>query len=432
MSAAAESVLGGILLGGKDAFWRVADVVTPDDFPSAWLASAYRVCGEVARSSADLDVVTVCEAMERAGAKDAYRISEFAGRTPGATNIRAYAELVKSDAIARRVRAICADGAKSGDVATVQASLTALLSSQPAHAVPAADALNRMWAGVMARYDAGDALSGLETGYPLLDEMTGGLQPGRVYGIGARAKMGKTLLTMNICAHVALAGHPVAVWSLEMSDDELMQRMACAVGGIPSMLLQRPTLLDKTSDYWGRLTLAIKRLKEAPLRVSDRMDVTIEQIEAQARQMHANGNLALLCIDYLGLIRMPKMDRHDLSIAHVTRRVKIIAKELRIPVLLVFQLNRGSEQGSSVRHPRPSDARDSGAIEQDLDAMLLLHRPSYYDKSAAPGLRLDLSIQRNGPTGLIRLEDESACCRFTAGTHEWKDAKAVGGRDDDL
>lgn len=432
MSAAAESVLGGILLGGKDAFWRVADVVTPDDFPSAWLASAYRVCGEVARSPADLDVVTVCEAMERAGAKDVYRVSEFASRTPGAANVRAYAEIVKSDAIARRVRAICADGAKSGDVATVQASLTALLSAQPAHAVPAADALNRMWEGVMARYDAGDALAGLETGYPLLDEMTGGLQPGRVYGIGARAKMGKTLLAMNICAHVALAGHPVAVWSLEMSDDELMQRMACAIGGIPSMLLQRPKLLDKTDDYWGRLTLAIKRLKEAPLRVSDRMDVTIEQIEAQARQMHANGNLALLCIDYLGLIRMPKMDRHDLSIAHVTRRVKIIAKELRIPVILVFQLNRGSEQGGSVRHPRPSDARDSGAIEQDLDAMLLLHRPSYYDKNAERGLRLDLAIQRNGPTGLIRLEDESACCRFTAGTHEWKDAKAGAGRDDDL
>jgi replicative DNA helicase len=115
--------------------------------------------------------------------------------------------------------------------------------------------------------------------------------------------------------------------------------------------------------------------------------------------MHACGQLDLLCIDYLGLLRMPKMDRHDLAIAHVTRRVKIIAKELRIPVLLVFQLNRGSEHGQAVRPPRPSDARDSGAIEQDLDAMLLLHRPSYYDKRAKPGLRLDLALQRNGRPG---------------------------------
>jgi replicative DNA helicase len=169
------------------------------------------------------------------------------------------------------------------------------------------------------------------------------------------------------------------------------------------------------------------------LYVSDRTDVTIEQIESQARQMKASGQMELLCIDYLGLLRMPKMDRHDLSVAHVTRRVKIIAKELRIPVLLVFQLNRGSENGMQVRAPRPSDARDSGAIEQDLDAMFLLHRPSYYDKAAPKGLRLDLALQRNGQTGLIRMQDELHCCRFTGGKDEWVDPKtSSGGRDDDL
>jgi replicative DNA helicase len=430
---AAQSVIGAITLGGKDAYWRVADLIKPDDFADRWSADVFRIMGEIARSSAELDVITICSEMERQGIADQHEVIDCAGHTPGWSAVRTYAELVRSDATQRRVRAICAEGAKTGDVATVQAALSSLLNAQPAHAVLAADALNRMWKGVMARYEAGDTFSGLLTGIPLLDEWTGGLQPGRVYGIGARAKMGKTVLAMGICAHAALAGKSVGVWSLEMSDEELMQRMACAAAGVRSVLLQRPKLLDEDDTAMSKLHAAIKALKAAPLRISDRTDVTIEEIEAQARQMHACGQLDLLCIDYLGLLRMPKMDRHDLAIAHVTRRIKIIAKELRIPVLLVFQLNRGSEHGQAVRPPRPSDARDSGAIEQDLDAMLLLHRPSYYDKRAKPGLRLDLALQRNGPTGLIHMNDDLACCRFTGGGQEWTDEVASkGGRDDEL
>jgi replicative DNA helicase len=332
------------------------------------------------------------------------------------------------------VRAICSEGAKTGDVATVQGALTSLLNGQPTSAVHASVAVRAMWDDVVVRHQAGDEMTGIPTGIPLVDEWTGGLQPGRVYGVGARAKMGKTVLAMGICAYAALEKKiPTAVWSLEMTKEELMQRMACAASGVPAMALQRPRLLDSIDEGWSMLTSAIGRLNQAPLYVSDRTDVTIEQIESQARQMKASGQMELLCIDYLGLLRMPKMDRHDLSVAHVTRRVKIIAKELRIPVLLVFQLNRGSENGMQVRPPRPSDARDSGAIEQDLDAMFLLHRPSYYDKAAPKGLRLDLALQRNGQTGLIEMRDELHCCRFVGGDREWTDlTPSRGGRDDDL
>ena len=432
MSAAAENVLGAILLGGRDAYWQVADILQADAFPTPALAGLYRILGEVARSQADLDAVLVGEEAERQGVMGFSEVVGLASNTHSAANVRGYAERVQDAALERRFRAICAAGAKTGDRATVQAEMAALLSSQPASAVHASAAIKRMWESTMARYDAGDALMGLQTGFPLIDEMTGGLQPGRVYGIGARAKMGKTVLAMNICANVACPPlgrdgnplyepRPVAVWSLEMSDEELMQRMVCARAGVPSVRLQRPRLMDSAEEETARLTVAIRDLRSAPLMLSDRTDVTIEQIEAQARQLRAAGQLDLLCIDYLGLMRLPKADRHDLAIAHATRRVKIIAKELRIPVILVFQLNRGSEQGQAVRPPRPSDARDSGAIEQDLDAMFLLHRPSYYDKSAGKGLRLDLAIQRNGPTGLIRMEEELHACRFTGGTQEWVD-----------
>lgn len=432
MSAAAENVIGGVLIGGKDAYWRIADLLTPEDFPNPRLANLFRICGEVARSSANLDVFTVGDDAERQGVSAVADVIGIASATNSAANIRGHAELVKSAAVARRVKAICSEGAKSGDVATVQAELSALLSGQPAHAKHAGEVLKRMWDDVLARYSAGDEMTGISTGFPAIDEMTGGLQPGRVYGIGARAKMGKTILAMNICTNLALAGHPVAIWSLEMGDTELMQRMSCAVADVPSVVMQRPRLLDKIEGSTERLKVAVQRLRDAPLHISDRTDVSIEEVEAQARQMHASGHCSVLCIDYLGLLKLPKKDRHDLAIAHMTRRVKIIAKELKIPVILVFQLNRGSETGAQVRPPRPSDARDSGSIEQDLDAMFLLHRPRYYDKNAESGLRLDLALQRNGPTGLIRLEDELDRCRFVPSSHKWSDKKSHGGRDDDL
>ena len=179
MSAAAENVIGGIIIGGRDAYWRVADVLTPQDFRDPGLCSLFLMLGEIAKSSVELDVITVMEEAERQGVMSASRVGEIAANTASAANIRSHAEVVKAAAMTRRVRAICAEGAKTGDVATVQAALTALLSSQTSSVVHAGIALQRMWDGVMARYESGDAISGLQTGFPLIDEMTGGLQPGR-------------------------------------------------------------------------------------------------------------------------------------------------------------------------------------------------------------------------------------------------------------
>lgn len=444
MSVAAENVLGGIILGGRDVYWQVADMLKPEDFKDRRHGLVYRLIADMVKGASDVDVVTVGEEAERQGVVGGDFITDLACNTASYANIRAYAEIVASDALSRRFKIVCAEGAKTGDMATTQADLSALLTSQPAHALRASDAVKRMWADVMERYNSGDKMRGLQTGFPEIDELTGGLQPGRVYGIGARAKMGKTILAMNICGNVACPptdskGQPkwepksVAVWSLEMGDTELMQRMTCAMSGVRSIYFEKPHLFDHDDEVMPKLHSASARLRDANLWVSERTDVTIEQIEAQARQMKAQGNLDLLCIDYLGLLKLPKSDRHDLAIAHMTRRVKIIAKELRIPVILVFQLSRSSEKsGSQVRPPRPSDARDSGSIEQDLDAMFLLHRPNYYDKSAKSGLRLDLAIQRNGPTGLMELEDQLEFCRFLPTGRAWVDSQGAQGPYDDL
>lgn len=429
MSIAALQVLGGIAHAGKDAYWQVADLLTPEDFPTPTLGNIYRLCGELDA----FDFMLLAEEAEKRGVCSAAEVIDLAKSTASAANIRSWAERIRDGSMDRRFRQICRQGEESGDIAATQTAINDLLADKPAHAVPLKDAMRRMWDSLQARYDAGNALAGLPTGFPLLDEMTGGLQPKRVYGIAARVKMGKTILAMNICAHNALAGKHVAVWSLEMSEEELAQRMACAESGTPNRYLQSPKLFDENPEAMAGLYAGMKRLRDAPMVVNDRMGVSVEEIEAEARMMHAKGVLDLLCIDHLGLVKMPKADRHDLAVGHVTRRCKAIAKELAIPVLLVLQLNRGNESGAQVRPPRVSDARDSGNIEQDLDAMFLLHRPSYYDKNAPKGCRLDVGMQRNGPTGLIHLHDELDRCRFTGGAEPWAEDKAVvGGRDDSL
>ena len=236
--------------------------------------------------------------------------------------------------------------------------------------------------------------------------------------------MGKSILAWQIAAHVAVIGRQkVAGFSLEMGADELMQRMSCCIGGVDSRGLLRPKLM--TDMEWTLLSNGMKRLADSPLVLSERMDLTIDQIEAQARQASPR----LIVIDYLQLIEQPKLETEAVRLAYITRRIKKLAKDCDCPVIEVFQVNRGNETGV-VRKPRPSDARGSGTIEQDCDAMLLLHRPSYYDQSAPKGLALELALQRNGPTGEMWLADDLAKCRFLPTGQ--KPPEMQTGADDDL
>ena len=197
-----------------------------------------------------------------------------------------------------------------------------------------------------------------------------------------------------------------------------MQRMACALSGVRSYGLLNPRSME--SDEWTRLTVAMKQLREAPLFLSDRMDMSIEQIAAHTRQARPE----LVVLDYLQLVEPPKMANRTDQLEYITRRVKKMAKD-GPPVIQVFQVNRGSETTQNPGPPMPSNARGSGTIEQDCDAMLLLHRPSYYDKqNAQKGLRLDLALQRNGPTGVIRMEDDLERCRFLPSDRDWTDPKS--------
>jgi replicative DNA helicase len=423
MSASEQNVLGAVLLD-PSAYWRVADLLTADHFTIDGHAAIWKAFGTLNDAGRPIDAFTVMEATNWAD-NDPY-IFKLASDTPSAANVRAYAESVRLSATTRRVRLAGERIAAQGDLTEAQSLIASISDDQPGRLVTAKEAAGAMWKGVMARWEAKEEMSGLLTGIPQLDAMTGGLQPGRVYALGARAKMGKSILAWQIAAHVAVnLGQRVAGFSLEMSMDELMQRMACALAGVRSVGLLRPKAME--DHEWSQLSVAMADLKASPLLLSERMDLTIEQIEAHARQAKP----ALVVIDYLQLIEQPRLENEAARLGFLTRRIKKLAKECDVPVIEVFQVNRGNEAGA-IRPPRPSDARGSGTIEQDCDAMFLLHRPNYYDKTESPGLRLDVALQRNGPTGLIRMEDDLERCRFLPSDREWSEPRPSSKRDDDL
>lgn len=422
MTVPEQNVLGAVLLD-PSAYFRVSDLLKPDDFTSDGHRAIWAAFGKLHAAERPIDPFTVMEATSWQD-NDPY-IFRLASDTPSAANVRAYAESVKAESTRRRTRLAGERISARGDIAEAQTLIGQILDDQPGRMITADEAAGAMWKGVVARYDREDEATGLLTGIPKLDAMTGGLQPGRVYAMGARAKMGKSLLAWQIAAHVAVrTGKRVAGFSLEMSTDELMQRMACALAGVRSYGLLNPKSMD--NEEWSRLTVAMADLRAAPLLLSDRMDLTIDQIEAQSRQAKAD----LVVIDYLQLIEQPGFGSEAERLAYITRRIKKLAKSCDAPVIEVFQVNRGNETTQNPGPPMPSNARGSGTIEQDCDAMLLLHRPGYYDKKT-PGLRLDLALQRNGPTGLIRMECDLEKCRFLPSQDEWQDAK-TGGTGDGL
>lgn len=415
--AKAERALLHCLVTVPQSWWRVAGKVEAKHIAAPALRHLFQLVGEVIERNSAADLVEVLEAAEGAGDEIRDAASDVSSEYAAAANVEHYAALVRDASTKRELqaagRAILEAATEAGPaaeaVASAQQALASVMGSQPARWVSAKDAVKQVAKELIRRYQA-EGTSALPTGFPDLDALVQ-LEGGRVYGIGARPKIGKSVLAANIAAHLAIdLGKHVAIWTGEMPVREYMGRIIAHRGCIPLSQMAHPRGMDE--EVFARFTRLSADLQSAPIQISDDTDVTIEAIEARARSLKAQGELDLLVIDYLGLLKLPKADRQDLAIGHITRRTKIIAKELDVPVILVFQLSRASETGSNVRPPRPSDARDSGNIEQDLDVMLLLHRWSAYDQNADKGLRLEVALNRSGPSGLVRLDDRLSTASF--------------------
>ena len=255
---------------------------------------------------------------------------------------------------------------------------------------------------------------GVETGFFELDDMMNGLQNGEMVIVAARPSMGKTALAMNIIEHVAADGLlPCAVFSLEMSKQQLAQRMLCSRGSIDAHKLRKGML---QSHEYAHLANVVGELAKAPIWVDDSPGLTPLDLRAKCRRLKLQHDIKLVMIDYMQLMDNPGVESRQQQISEISRAIKAVARELNVPVIALSQLNRASE-GRDGHRPRMSDLRESGSIEQDADVVMLLHREDYY-KMTEPDFQPDniaeiiIAKQRNGPTGTVKLTFLNKATRF--------------------
>jgi replicative DNA helicase len=255
-------------------------------------------------------------------------------------------------------------------------------------------------------------LTGVATGYTDLDRMTAGLQPGDLVIVAGRPSMGKTTLALNIAENAAIAGNtPVAVFSMEMSREQLSMRMISSLGRVDQSHLRTGMFGD---EDWARINSAIAQMKAAPVYIDDSGALTPTEVRARARRLSRERGLGLIVIDYLQLMQVPgTKENRATEISEISRSLKALAKELKLPVIALSQLNRSVEQRTD-KKPVMSDLRESGAIEQDADVIILIYREEVYDPDTPRKGIADIIIakQRNGPTGEVHLTFLGKYTRF--------------------
>lgn len=421
---AEQGVLGSILLD-NDALHDVAGLLEAGDFWRDVHQVLYRAIVGLYEAGQPADAVTVTAELERRGESDRVDVdylAEVIQGVPHAANAVYHAQIVREKAVARRLIAGCTEtiqecyAAQQTAAELVDAAerrVFAVADSQVQNDVAvAADVAPETLRRIFSRAEGGHALTGLATGFEALDAMTSGLQPEQLVIVAARPSMGKTAFALNVAEHAALGlGRPVLVVSLEMGRHELMERTLCSRAHVDGSRVRSGRGLGR--DDRGKLTRAYERIVAAPLVIDDAPSRSVLQIMAAARRMKSRRGLSLIVVDYIQLVDTePGRDNRQEQVAKISRRLKALAREVECPVVALSQLNRMVEAREDKR-PRMADLRESGAIEQDADLVLLLHRPEYYDPDDQPGVaELIVAKNRNGATGTVRLAFRRRQTRF--------------------
>ncbi len=352
---------------------------------------------------------------------------EIAESVPHAVSAPYYANIVSDKALIRRL--IDAAGKILHDAHTSSESAQHILdvseqaifklreSRTSDDAVKLNDLLQELYTQIESR--EGQHLTGLDTGFTLLNELTSGLQASEMIVVAGRPSMGKTAFALNIAEHIAVSmNQPVAFFSLEMSKQQLAQRLLCSRSGIDAHKLRRNIL---SGDDFALLATTMGQLSEAPLYIDDTPGLSLLALRAKSRRMAARFEVKCIFVDYMQLMNAPGSESRQQEVSFISRGIKALARELNMPIICLSQLNRAAE-GREDHRPRMSDLRESGAIEQDADAVMMLHREEYYHGSNPDwaeqnpdkvGLaELVLAKQRNGPTGNVPLQFNAATTRF--------------------
>lgn len=429
---AEQGILCSILLSPTNSLNECIERITPEHFHNPGHRILYDMMVELWRKSLPIDIITLTGALQDKKQIDAVGgpayLVQLQTIIPTAANLNFYLEIIREKYLLREVIRTCTECVsgcyETQDevdmlVDTVEQKIFAISQSRyQARVRSMKDMVMDAIESIETLYDNRGGITGLATGFIDLDRMTSGLHGSEMIVIAARPSMGKTSLVMNIVEHVALElGRSAAVFSLEMSAQQLVQRLLCSRARVNLQRVRDGFLAER--DF-PNLTRAAGELRDSKILIDDTAGLSILELRAKARRMKSQHDIAMIAIDYLQLLKSNSkraQDNRQLEIAEISSGIKALAKELDIPIIVLAQLNRNPEQRSGGK-PRLSDLRESGSIEQDADVVGLLVRSEYYaedeeGKSEAEGeAELIIAKQRNGPTGEVPLTFLKQYTRF--------------------
>jgi replicative DNA helicase len=425
---AERSILGAVLLDNH-ALNAAVEQLRSEDFFLPQHRHIFERMVQLGEKQQAIDTITLMEDLARSGALEAAGgvayLSQLADGLPRATNVDHYARIVKEKAILRSLiysaSAIQEQALAAGDDADVildraEATIFQLAEDRvKAGLIGVKDLVKESFDRLEKIFSEGRRITGLATGYSGLDNETAGLQPSELIILAARPSMGKTALALNIAENVALRHRePVAIFSLEMSKESLLLRFLASHARVDAHKFRTGHM---NRDDWGKVTKSLAELGEAPIWIDDSASSTVLEMGAKARRLKRDRGLSLVIVDYIQLV-VPTANRRNSNrqeeVSGISRALKALAKELKVPVVVLSQLTRAPERED--RKPQLADLRESGAIEQDADVVLFINRPNFYKTDMAEEDRAKAEIiiakQRNGPTGNLNFVFLSRHTRF--------------------
>ncbi len=461
---AEKSLLGSMLLV-NDVIDEVVELVTPDHF---YVKAHMQICDAIYRmhesGNRGIDVVTVAEQLQRSDLLEEVggvgHLSEILNTVPHAAHAKYYAQIVRDKGILRNLIYACTDilsesydtSQDTVDILTKAEQTIFQIVEQQENTdnIVLKDILMDAFDRIQQRREKEGSISGLSTGFTDLDNQTNGFQPSELVILAARPSMGKTAFVVNIAEAVArhardrlrdeyvkrgeelpygtIAEGGVLIFSLEQSNLELAERLLCITAKLDGHKMRKGDLDDEEYD---RVMHASSELGSMPMYIDDKPGRNMSEIGAIARRLKRKQNISLIIIDYLQLIEPEdKRAPREQQISLITRRLKFLAKEIHVPVIALAQLNRGVELREDKR-PRLADLRESGAIEQDADIVMFLHRPDAYDPEDSPGkAEVVVAKHRSGPTGIVDLTWQKESMRFVDYSHMAEPDGGYFGDDD--
>lgn len=413
---AEQSILGALMLD-KDAIIKVADIVTPEDFYDIRHTIIYETMQELFERSISIDILTVSNLLEEKKQLEkvggASYLSQLVNTVPSATHITYYATIVRKKGTLRRLIKSATDISsmafgEEGDIEDILDKAEQKLFGVSQHQlkqnfVSVKNILHETFERIDELHRDKGKLRGLSTGFTDLDKKLGGLQKSDLIILAARPSMGKTAMALDIIRHISTTAKvPTGIFSLEMSKDQLVDRLLAAQSDVDLWKIRTGNL---TEEDFEKLNYGMGALSEAPLYIDDAAGANIMEVRTKARRLQSEHNLGLIVIDYLQLMAGRSTDNRVQEVSEISRSLKILARELNIPVIALSQLSRGVENRPD-KVPQLADLRESGSIEQDADVVMFIYREDMYRgrESSRPNIaEIHIKKHRNGPTGQVDL-----------------------------